>query len=62
MNKRHFIAIAKMFAVTRPVKGIHIHYNESLAQWTVDIQHIADVCEMFDPQFNRSRFIEACND
>lgn len=56
MTKQHFEAIARAFAETMP--------NDETAyiQWAADVVRIADVCETFNPRFDRLRFLFACTD
>ena len=61
MSKKHFVALAaelkyrKPCPIARP-KG----YAERFAVWQSVVEGVADVCSRFNPNFDRSRFIKAC--
>ncbi len=69
MTRKHFKALAKALAAVRP-SGIHPDVDHLLnrdarlinGQWLMERNAIANVCQFFSPQFDRERFIEACNE
>lgn len=57
MTRKHFEALAKALREvgTQDIGAV------AYSQWALDVATIADVCERFNPQFDRERFIKACN-
>lgn len=56
MQKRHFEALARMLAQSKPIdaKPGSLDYE----QWTVDVSAVADACAQFNPLFDRERFFD----
>ena len=48
MTKKHFVALAAV------IKSSRDKYTDQ------QIQELADFCRSFGPNFDRSRFVEAC--
>ncbi len=57
MTRKHFQAIADGLAASKPNCS-----DDSLlmTQWENDVLQMANVCQQFNANFNRSRFLEAC--
>lgn len=60
MSRKHFQMLAKALAEAKPLFGDD---GDGLQgkQWRDDVHSVANVCERAIPNFNRARFIEACN-
>jgi hypothetical protein len=58
VKPKHFEALAA--ALRRQQPAPHWDANKH-TQWGLDVRAVADVCEQFNPRFNRERFIEECN-
>jgi hypothetical protein len=57
MSRKHFIALAQALASERPAD--HWDANKR-AQWDLDCAAIARTCAYFNPNFNTTRFLLAC--
>lgn len=55
MTKKHFILIADALAASRPT----VH-DDRFAQWTIDVERIADACQIANARFDRDAFLTAC--
>ena len=62
MEKRHFVAIAKVFVLTCPSRYTYSIDSEVFSQWETDIRYMADYPATTNPRFGRVRFIKACNE
>jgi len=59
MTRQHYILLARIMAETRPVM---ITKSPSAAQWEKTVFKLADELQATNTRFNRSKFIEACNE
>jgi hypothetical protein len=57
MSRKHFIALAEALKHEKPSKNWNAN---KMAQWKLDVKAIADVCCEFNNNFDRSRFLSAC--
>lgn len=57
MTRKHFTALARALAASRPIGTPH---PDLLAQWHDDCDAVAKVCASFNPGFDRARFLAAC--
>ena len=55
MTAKHFEMIAAAFRRSRPDPNSSHHI-----QWEKDVEAIASACAEVNPNFNRSRFVDAC--
>lgn len=55
MSKKHFEALARAFAGSKPSKK-----GAAMSQWRKDVEAIADVCQSQNGMFRRGTFLEAC--
>lgn len=55
MTRKHFTAIAKALATTRPSGDA-----KRVAQWLRDVEAMANTCAETNPRFDRVRFVDAC--
>lgn len=56
MRKKHFQALAHALHLLKPsVRGAG-----DLEQWETDVWGVAEVCQAANANFDRARFIEAC--
>ena len=55
MTKKHFKALAEELRNTRPI-GTYI----DRFQWQRDVNAVAKVCGMSNPNFDEDRFLTAC--
>lgn len=53
MTKQHFRALAQHLATTMP-----LYEGLEMEQWKNDVTVVAQVCEQFNPRFDRTRFME----
>lgn len=53
MSKRHFRALAEHLAITRPA-----YEGAERRQWENDVTAVAQVCEAFNPNFDRRLFMQ----
>ena len=72
MTRQHFEAIAKALRDSRPQDlegfmnnrpipmGIENIQTHKAFQWYRTVLKMADMCETFNPRFDRSRFLDAC--
>ncbi len=73
MTKRHFQAMARaLHASKREAPGLlaegadratRAAWNRQMGahvQWSTDVQAMGDVCRQANPNFDRERFVEAC--
>ena len=58
MSKKHFEALADGLAEIRPPKSSRAQY----AVWLDAVKVVADVCGETNRLFDRSRFIQACEE
>lgn len=58
MSKRHFIALADALRAEKP--GTNWNSNK-MVQWELDVKAIADVCQRFNSNFKRQRFLDYVN-
>ena len=54
MTKKHFEALADALSKSRPIESI------ALAQWDQSVRDVARVCADSNSQFDRDKFVEAC--
>jgi hypothetical protein len=57
MTKKHFEALALGLASVRPNVWADSPVNED---WQACVNVVSDTCEMFNPHFDRDRFMDAC--
>ncbi len=57
VTKVFFKALAKRLFQEKP--EINWDRNKRV-QWESDVRAVADVCQQFNPRFNRRRFYNAC--
>lgn len=55
MTRKHFNAIAKAFADSKPDKESHEY-----AQWEKDVRAVANSVSQFNQSFDFLRFIQSC--
>jgi hypothetical protein len=60
MTRQHFNALAAALAQSRPDSDDTQTQGRLLEQWANDVYVIANACARFNPNFDRSRFVEAC--
>jgi hypothetical protein len=58
LTKKHFKALAAILANARPTRDPN---GEEDTTWTEIREGIADFCAGLNPNFDRDRFLEACN-
>jgi len=56
MSRKHFNAIAKAFAASRPVDESSSDYR----QWENDVREVTNAISDFNVNFDYPRFIDAC--
>lgn len=56
MTKQHFKAIADILAEAQPV----LADGNDLTIWRALVREFANMCETFNPHFDRERFFKAC--
>lgn len=54
MTRKHFIALADAFKLSKPDKDM----PQAFLQWAFDRSEIADVCEASNPRFNRQHWFD----
>jgi len=66
MKRRHFKAIAEGLRNAKPRKEIinpelsAMEYSYRLYQWRLGVSVMADVCQSMNSEFNRDKFLKAC--
>ena len=60
MSRKHFVALASALAGSKPI-GVGVPVPKLLKQWKRDVEAIASTVSQFNDNFNRSRFLSACN-
>ena len=55
MSKKHFEALARALANSKPAKK-----GAAMDQWRRDVEAIADVCQSQNGMFRRETFLDAC--
>lgn len=58
MTKKHLQALALVLRMTRPEPGKSFADAAARVQWERDRNEIMNVCQAYNPRFNRSTFIE----
>ena len=54
MTKQHLVALATELFDARPEAN-----RDAIEQWNLDCRAVIRVCRMFNPRFDKDRFIEA---
>lgn len=57
MTRKHFKALADALAATRPDPT----FLPERDQWETTRDAVASTCRSFNPNFDRARFLAACN-
>jgi hypothetical protein len=57
MTTKHFVALARALADTRPPWTAQVE----LAQWIEDVKAVSEVCQKSNERFDKGRFVFACN-
>ena len=61
MSKKHFEALAAALNETRPgFTGTRKDCSDRMKVWFKDVDAITEVCAIFNPNFDRARFLAAC--
>ena len=66
MTKKHFKLLAAALMRTKPVffgdkdSTEYLYHGIEYHQWTHDVVAIMQVCEESNPNFKKSKFMEAC--
>ena len=66
MTKKHFKLLAAALLRTKPMyfgdekHAEYAYHAVAYHQWTHDVVAIMQVCEESNPNFNKSKFMEAC--
>jgi len=61
MTRKQFNAIAEALAAIRPeMYGPNVDAG-MMYQWGTTVREMATMCRTFNPAFDRTRFMEACN-
>ena len=58
MRPKHFDALAAALHAAKP--QAFIDPMPALWQWQLDCERVADACALFNSNFNRARFLGAC--
>jgi hypothetical protein len=63
MTKKHFNELAAKLKQVKPVVSPNGVCGDPAGrlQWRADCRAIADVCGLFNPAFDRERFLKACS-
>ena len=66
MTRKHFKAIADALASNKPKlsdfgPAYENEYECQLGQWRADVMAMVAVCRQFNSNFNKNRFLEACD-
>ncbi len=63
MTRKHFNAIAKALAFTRPTAAGRQKVSKrskQWQQWARDVKALADICDASNDSFDRGQFYHAC--
>ena len=67
MSRKHFQAIAASLANSKPCILAPVGHKDRvkqmrhLEQWRIDVLAMVAVCRQFNSNFNKDRFLGACN-
>lgn len=57
MTRKHFRELAATLKANMPSPVFEV---TKTVQWRADVSAIANACSLFNPQFDRAKFLDAC--